>query len=107
MHSILQLKNKLRKTKSADKTITSREEIEKAKEIKIKTKEIEIETKTTKTSTKTNAKTSAKTTIAAATTIINRKCLLKLREQFVCIYVSLALKIVSILLNYLLLFNNL
>ena len=91
IYSILQSKNKSRKTKNSNKIIINR-------------KEIEIETKIIETSIETNAKTNAKTAVAAATTTTNRKYLLRLRKQFVYIYVSFALKTI---LNYLLLFNNL
>jgi len=103
----LQLKNKLRRTKNINKTTTIKRKIKKAKKIKIETKETKIETKITKTSIKVNTKANTKAIITIIRTTINRKYLLRLRKQFVCIYISLVFKIVLILLNYLLLFNNL
>ncbi len=107
IYSILQSENRLRKTENADKIITDKKEVEKAKKIKIETRKTKVEIKITKTNTETDAKTNAKTAAAAATAIANRKCLLKLHKQFVCTYISFALKTVLILLNCLLLFNNL
>ncbi len=107
IYSISQLKNRSRKTKSANKIIINRKEIEKAKEIKIKTRETKIETKTIEKSIETDARADTTTVAATATIITNRKRLLKLRKQFVCIYINFALKTVSILLSCLLLFNNL
>jgi len=105
----LQSENKLKKTKNIDKITTSKREIEKAKEIEIEieTKETRIEAKTTKKSIEIDARANATTAVAAATTTANRKYLLKLYKQFVCIYISFVFKTVSILLSCLLLFNNL
>jgi len=107
IYSILQSENKLRKAKNADKIITDKKEIEKAKKIKVETKETEIETKTTETNTEADTKTNAKTAAAAATITADKKYLLKLREQFVYIYINFIYKTASILSNCLLLFNNL
>ncbi len=113
MRSILRSKNKLRKTKSANKIITNKREVEKAKEIEVETRKTKVKAKITKKNIETNAKANATTTTitttttTTTTTTINKKYLLKLRKQLVYTYVSLALKIASILLNYLLLFNNL
>ena len=104
---ILQLENKSRKAKNANKITTNKKEVEKAKKIEIEIKETKVETKTTKIDIETNAKTSATIVAIITTTTTNRKRLLKLRKQFVCIYISLAFKIVLILLSCLLLFNNL
>ncbi len=112
MRSILRSKNKLRKTKSANKIITNKREVEKAKEIEVETRKTKVKAKITRKNIETNAKANATTTTittttTTTTTTINKKYLLKLRKQLVYTYVSLALKIASILLNYLLLFNNL
>ncbi len=107
IYSILQSENRLRKTKDADKITIDRKEVKRAREIKVETKETEVKIRTTETSTETDAKTDAKTIVAAATITTDRKYLLKLRKQFVCIYISFVFKTVSILLSYLLLFNNL
>jgi len=108
MRSILRSKNKIRKTKSANKIITNKREVEKAKEIEVETRKTKVKAKITKKNIETNAKANATTTTITTTTITtNKKYLLKLRKQFVYTHVSLALKIASILLNYLLLFNNL
>ncbi len=107
IYFILRLKNKLRRAKDIDKIITSEKEIKKAREIEIKIRETEIEAKTIKTSTKANARASAKAIAATAITTTNKKYLLRLCEQFACTHISFVYKIVSILLSYLLLFNNL
>ncbi len=62
---------------------------------------------TIETSIEADAKADAIAAATATTMATNRKYLLKSREQFVCIYVSLVPKIGSILLSCLLLFNNL
>ncbi len=80
MRSILQLRNKLKKTKNINKIIISEKEIKKAKEIKIKTKETKIEAKTTKTNIEADAKTNAKAITTTATITTNKKHLLKLRK---------------------------
>ncbi len=108
MRSILQLENKLRKTKSANKIITSKKEIKKTKEIKVKAKKTKIEAKIIKRNTRANTRANATTTtITTIITTTNRKYLLKLRKQFVCIYINFVFKTMSLLLSYLLLFNNL
>ncbi len=106
IRSILQLKNKLKKAKNASKITTSKREIKKTKKIKIKAKKTKIKTKTIKRSTKVDAKANAKAIAIATTIITNQKRLLRLREQFVCTHVSFVLKIASMLLSCLLLFNN-
>jgi len=107
IHSILQLKNKLRKAKSANKITTNKKKVKKTKKIKIEARKTRIEARTIERNIKANAKTNATTIATTTTTTTNRKYLLKLRKQFVCIYISFALKTISILLSYLLLFNNL
>jgi len=96
IYSILQLKNKLKKAKTTNKITINKKETKKAKKIEIETKKTKIKIKITKTNIIVNAK--ATTTIA--TTIVNKKYLLKLREQFVYIYISFAFKTTSILLSY-------
>ncbi len=107
MRFILQSKNKLRKAKNVNKITTNEREVKRAKKIKVETRETKIETKITKTNTKVNAKTNAKAIVTTTTTTTNKKRLLRLRKQFVCIHINFVFKIASILLNYLLLFNNL
>ena len=107
IYSILQLKNKSRKTKDANKTTTNRKEVEKAKKIEVKTRETKIEIKIIETSTEADAKTNAETIAITATTTVNKKYLLRLCRQFVCIYISFVFKTILILSSCLLLFNNL
>jgi len=107
IHSILQLKNKSRKTKNASKITTNKEEVKKTKEIKVKTKKTRVKAKIIETSTRANARANARATIVVATTTTNKKRLLKSRKQFACTYVSFVFKTTLILLNCLLLFNNL
>jgi len=107
MRSILQFEKRLRKTTSANKIITSERE---ARNNARETRKTKIEAKKTKANTKVDARASAKVTITTTTTTTittNRKQLSKLRKQFACTYVSLVFEITSILLSYLLLFNNL
>ena len=103
----MQSENRSRKIKSADKITTDKKEIKKTKEIKIKTKETEIKTKIIEISTEIDARTNATAATTIAITTANKKRLLRLCKQFVCIYISFVLKTVLILLSYLLLFNNL
>ncbi len=103
----MQLKSRSKRTKNINKIITNKREIKKAKKIKIKIKKTNIEIKTTKTNIKANTKANTIATTIITTTTIDRKYLLKLYKQFVCIYINFVLKIASILLNCLLLFNNL
>jgi len=107
MRSILQLKNKLKKTKNVNKITTNKRKIKKTKKIEMKTKETKIKAKIIKTSIEANAKTNAIATTTITTTTTNKKRLLKLYKQFACIYISFVLKTTSILLSCLLLFNNL
>ncbi len=103
----MQLENKLRETKNINKIIIDKREIKKARKIKVKIRETKIKTKIIEISTEANAKIDTKIIIATTTIIVNRKYLLKLRKQFIYIYISFIFKIVLILLSYLLLFNNL
>lgn len=97
IYFILQSKRESRKTTNVNKiTINKKETKDRARKIKAKAKEIKIETKIIKT----NIEVSAIATI-------DRKRLLKLRKQFVYIYVNLVLKTTLMLLNCLLLFDNL
>ncbi len=107
MRSISRLKSKSKRTKNVDKIITNKREIKKAKKIEVKARKTKIEIKVTKKSIEVDAKANATIVAIIATTTIDRKRLLKLYKQFVCTHVSLAFKIVLILLSCLLLFNNL
>ncbi len=107
MCSILRLKSKSKKAKSANKITTNKRETKKAKKAKIKARKIKIKAKTIETNIKANAKANAKATTTIATITIDKKCLLKLRKQFVCIYINFIFKTTLILLSCLLLFNNL
>jgi len=73
IYSILQLKNKFKKTKNTNKITTNKREVKKTKKVKIKTK-------ITKANTKINAKANATKIATIATTTINKKRLLKLRK---------------------------
>jgi len=106
MHFILQSKRELRRATNANKIIIDKRE---AKDNAREAREIEVKARRTKANTKANARANAKaTTIATITTTIaiHKKQLSKLRKRFACTYVSLVLKIASMLLSCLLLFNN-
>jgi len=92
MRFILQSKRGLKKTTSASKIIIDRKD---AKD------------KASKTEEKAKARANARAATTTTTTTTDRKQLLKLHKQFVCIYISLVLETVLILLNCLLLFDNL
>ena len=79
----------------------------KQEKLKTKTRKIKIKTKIIKANIKVNAKANIKATTIIAIIIINKKYLLKLRKQFLYIYINFALKTTLILLSCLLLFNNL
>jgi len=93
----------LRKATNTNKIIIDKKEAKEVEDTKDKAREIEIKTKIIEVDTKVNAE--IVTTIVITTTY--KKRLLKLREQFVYIYISLIFKTILILLSYLLLFNNL
>ncbi len=93
----------MRKATNTNKIIIDKKEAKEVEDTKDKAREIEIKTKIIEVDTKVNAE--IVTTIVITTTY--KKRLLKLREQFVYIYISLIFKTILILLSYLLLFNNL
>jgi len=102
VHFILRSRKESKKATNANKiTIDKREAKNNARE----TKETKVEAKKTKANIEANARA---TTIATTTTTIaiNKKQLLRMRERFACTHVSFVLKITSMLLSYLLLFNN-
>jgi len=111
IRSILQLEKRLRKTTNINKIIINKREVREAREIEVEVREIRIKAKTieasTRVDTKANAKANTRVVTTIATTTINKKYLLELRKQFVCIYINFTRKIVLILLSYILLFNNL
>jgi len=106
----LRSRKELKRATNASKIIINE------KEARNNTKErrkIKVKVRKTKASTKASAKANARATIIIVTTIIttttiiiDKKRLLKSHKQFACTYVNLVFEIVSILLNYLLLFNN-
>jgi len=100
VRSISRLKNELRRTKNANKITTNKREVKKARETT-------IEAKTTRRSTKIDVEANAIIATTTTTITTNKKRSLRLCKQFVYIYISFALKTTSILLSYLLLFNNL
>jgi len=92
MRFILRLKRRLRKATSANKIIIDK------KEAKSNAREAR--------ETKANARVTT-TTTTIATTIVDKKQLSKLCKQLTCTHVNLVLKIASMLLSCLLLFDNL
>jgi len=104
MRFILRSKRELRKTTNASKIIIDKKE---ARDDAREARETKVETKKIETSTKASAKANAKATITTTTTTIaNKKQLSKSCERFAYTYVSFVLEIASMLLSYLLLFNN-
>ncbi len=80
IYSILQLKNKSRRAKNINKITTNKEEVKRTKKIKIKIKKTKIKTKIIEKSIKTDIKANIIVVITITTTIVNKKCLLRLHK---------------------------
>jgi len=106
IYSILQSKSRLRRARNVGKITIDKKEVEKAREIEAKAREARVEARIIEKSIEANVRANAIVVATTTTTTINKKRLLKLRKQFVCIYISLIFKTTLILLSYLLLFNN-
>jgi len=102
MRFILRFRKESKKTTNASKITIDRKE---AKNDIKETKETRVKVRKTKASTRVNARATT-TIVTTTTTITNKKRSSKLRERFICIYISFVFETTSILLSYLLLFNN-